>query len=288
MLTVAYLGPELTYTHLAAKEKFGEDVRYLHAPTIKEVFELVRRKDANYGVVPIENSVAGGVADTLDTFINLRDSEIRIHGEIDRPIRHSFIMHEEALIEEIRLVFSHPQALMQSEEWLRKNLSKEVRLWETNSTSEAVLLLMPPQGAIVSTSREYGDLLRGSARTHAAIASDMLVKGIKGLKAISLPENPNNRTRFLIIGFGEAKKGRSNKTSILFGIKDHPGALYDALVPFKYNRINLTKIESRPSKKKVWEYLFFIDLEGHVSESRIKKALDALKRSASFVEVLGS
>ena len=131
----------------------------------------------------------------------------------------------------------------------------------------------------------FDDYVRPSRR--AAIARAELGKA-RRLQVVSIPEQFENKTRFLILGLGEPRRGRRNKTSILFALKDRPGALYDALTPFKRERINLTKIESRPSKKKAWEYFFFIDLEGHESEPRVKRALKALERSTSLLRVLGS
>jgi len=126
-----------------------------------------------------------------------------------------------------------------------------------------------------------------TAKRRAAIGRRELAQEHR-LQAVPIPEERENKTRFLVLGLGEPRRGRRNKTSILFALKDKPGALHDALVPFKKNRINLTKIESRPSKRKAWEYLFFIDLEGHVSEPRVKRALAALKASTSRYRVLGS
>ncbi len=273
MPTIAYLGPENTNTHMAAQDKFGRRSRYVHAPTVEDVFRLVEREEATYGVVPIENSLEGAVTHTLDRFIDFKHSPVKIHGEIQRPIHHSLILHEDTPLGQIAVVISHPQALSQCHAWLQRHLSRAYR-WETDSTAQAV-------DYVVNSSAGSWAL-----RERAAIARKELVR--PGLRAIPIPEERENKTRFLILGLREPRRSRRSKTSLLFALKDKPGALHDALVPFKKNKINLTKIESRPSKRKAWEYLFFIDVEGHQSEPRVKKALAALARSTSLLRVLGS
>lgn len=270
MLTIAYLGPEKTNTHVAALKRFGGRARYLHAPTLEDVFRLVERRQAAYGVVPIENSLEGAVTHTLDRFIDFVDAPVRIHGEVEQPIRHTLIIRRGARLDRIRAVYSHPQALAQCRHWLDQHLPRASRR-ETNSTADAVRY-------VVRDAR---------LATRAAIGRAELARE-RRLRAIPIPELRENKTRFLVIGLGEPTRGRRNKTSILFAVKDKPGALHDALVAFKRNRINLTKIESRPSKRKAWEYLFFIDIEGHESEPRVKRALAALKRSTSLLRILGS
>jgi len=272
MPTIAYLGPEHTNTHLAALKRFGRRARYLHAPTVEDVFRLVEREEADYGVVPIENSLEGAVTHTLDRFIDFKHSPVTIYGEVERLIHHCLIVHRGAKPELVKRVYSHPQALAQCAKWLDKNLPLAER-FETNSTAEAV-------------NQIFNTTMYEPAK-QAAIARRILIKH-KKLQAIPIPDNRENKTRFLILGLEQAKRGRRNKTSIVFALKDRPGALYDALTPFKRERINLTKIESRPSKQKAWEYYFFVDLEGHESEPRVKRALKALSRSTSLLRVLGS
>jgi len=270
-VTIAYLGPEQTNTHQAATARFGARATYVHAPTIDDVFQLVEREAAEYGVVPIENSLGGAVTHTLDRFIDFKHSPVTIHGEIEQPIRHTLIAHRGVPLTHIDVVYSHPQALDQCGAWLQQHLPF-ARREETNSTAEAVSYLHQRGGA--------------SIRQRAAVArADLATKGLRG---IEIPQSRENKTRFLIIGLGEPKRGRRNKTSILFALKDRPGALHDALVPFKKNRINLTKIESRPSRRKAWEYLFFIDVEGHDGEPRVKRALAALEKHTTLLRVLGS
>lgn len=271
-MKIAYLGPEKTNTHQAAIARFGPKATYVHAPTVDEVFHLVEREQADYGVVPIENSLEGAVTHTLDRFIDFKNSPVQIQGEIECPIHHCLITHRSTPLDEVKVVSSHPQALAQCSDWLGKHLPNALRE-ETNSTAEAVARLLTTT--------------RSAPAEQAAIARAELVRG-KTLRAIPIPDRRENKTRFLILGLGEPRHGRRNKTSILFALKDKPGALHDALVPFKRNRMNLTKIESRPSKRRAWEYLFFVDLDGHVAEARVKRALTALGRSTTFLRVLGS
>lgn len=273
MSTVAYLGPEQTNTHVAARACFGRRSRYVHAPTVEDVFRLVEREEADYGVVPVENSLGGSVTHTLDRFIEFKHSPIKIQGEIEQPIQHALITRAGVSLEHIEVVFSHPQALAQCNRWLQLHLPLAERQ-ETNSTAEAVVYLASRKGH------------SASLRARGAIARKHLAK--KGLTARSIPQDRENTTRFLILGLGEAKRGRRNKTSVLFALTDTPGALHDALVPFRKQRINLMKIESRPSRQKAWEYLFFIDLEGHEAEPRVKRALATLKRHTTLLRVLGS
>lgn len=270
MLTVAYLGPEHTNTHLAAVKQFGRRARYAHAPTVEDIFSQVERRQADYGVVPIENSLEGAVTHTLDRFIDFLDTPVRIHGEVEQPIRHYLITRGPAALRTIRAVYSHPQALAQCHRWLSQHLPHASRR-ETNSTADAVTYV----------------LSGGKAAGRAAIGRAELAQEHR-LHAQAIPEQRENKTRFLIIGLNEPKRGRKNKTSILFVVKDKPGALHDALLAFKRNGINLTKIESRPSKRKAWEYLFFVDAEGHTAEPRVKRALQTLARSTSTLRVLGS
>jgi chorismate mutase/prephenate dehydratase len=276
MAKIAYLGPEQTYTHLAAQTYFGRRARYVHAPTIDDVFHLVEREEAEFGVVPVENSLEGAVTYTLDRFTEYRHSPVQIHGEFERPVQHYFISYRGTPPANVKVVYSHPQALAQCHRWLQQHHPR-ARRWETNSTADAVHYLSDADG---------GGSWKLSER--AAIGRKALARHGRGLRAVEIPQERENKTRFLIIGLEEARKGKRNKTSLLFGVKDQPGALHDALVAFKRNRINMTKIESRPSKRKAWEYLFFVDVEGHRSEPRIKRALAALERSTSLLRVLGS
>lgn len=270
MPVVAYLGPEKTNTHFAARKRFGAKARYVHAPTVEDIFRMVERGKADFGVVPIENSLEGSITHTLDRFIGVQHSPVRICGEIELPIRHCLITRSGVARRDIRTVLSHPQALAQCRFWLQRHLPG-VRLVETSSTSDAVAFLR-----------------KGSA-SRAAIARKELADPMR-LKAAAIPLERENKTRFLVIGSGNPRPdgSRRSKTSLLLALKDKPGALHDALMPFKKYRINLTKIESRPSRRKLWEYVFFIDCDGHESDAKMKRVLAALQRSTADCRVLGS
>ena len=274
MPTVAYLGPEKTNAHFAAQKKFGPKARYVHAPTVEDVFRLVEQKKAEFGVVPIENSLEGAVTHTLDRFMNLKPSPAQICGEIELPIRHYFITRRGADRKKVEIVYSHPQALGQCRGWLWKNVPQANRLQETSSTAEAVEAML----------REHS---LWEPEEQAAIGRRELAVE-HGLTAVPIPVDQENRTRFLGLSLKAPKKGKRNKTSLMFALKDKPGALHDALVPFKSYGINLTKIESRPTKRKAWEYVFFVDFEGHQSDPKVRKTLEALRRGTAKVRVLGS
>ncbi len=280
MPTIAYLGPEHTNTHVAALKRFGRRARYVHAPTVEDVFRLVEREEADYGVVPIENSLEGAVTHTLDRFIDFKHTPVNIVGEIDFSIQHHLITWPKARLSDIRVVYSHPQALAQCRHWLQLHLPTRIRLIETSSTSDAVEAVAAIDPSLARLGIERCEQVAAIARKEAAQKF--------GLKAMTISDERENRTRFLTLSLHKPSKSRRNKTSILFSLKDRPGALYDALMPFKKEHINLTKIESRPSKQKAWEYYFFIDVEGHASEPRVRRALKALGASTLFLRVLGS
>ena len=267
-VTIAYLGPAVTYTHQAAEKKFGASVEYAPCGSISDVFAEVSNGRCEYGVVPVENSTEGAVNHTLDLFI---DSELKIYAEIYLSIHHHLLSVGNPLAS-ITQVYSKDQVFGQCRLWLESNL-RGADLVETASTSEAAQIVAN------NTNRE------GIACIASKIAAD--VYGLKVL-ASSIEDNPNNTTRFIVIARHEAKPTEADKTSIVFEIKDKAGALHDILVPFKKARINLTKIESRPSKKKVWNYYFFVDFEGHHEEARVQKTLKELSRHCHFLKVLGS
>jgi chorismate mutase/prephenate dehydratase len=264
-LKIAYLGPELTFTHLASMEKFGSSVGYIDCGTITDVFSEVERSRADYGVVPIENSIEGAVNHTLDMFA---DSDLKICSEIYLEVSHSLLSGEKSKAS-IRRVYSKREVFGQCRLWIEANLSG-VELKEVSSTARAAEIAAKEKGS-------------------ACIASERAA-GRYGLKALynSIEDSEHNITRFLVIGKNEARPTGEDKTSLVFSVKDRAGALHDMLVPFKRYGINLTKIESRPSRVRAWEYYFFVDLEGHHSQAKVRKALSELKRSASFMKILGS
>jgi len=264
-MKIAYLGPEATFTHIAAKSKFGKSVDYIECSSIADVFTEVERGRADYGVVPIENSTEGAVNHTLDMFI---DSDLKICSEMYLPIKHNFLS-KHSKISAVRKVYSHEQVFAQCRKWLEKNLPN-AKLTPCSSTTGAAMLA-------------------ASGKGRAAIASKVAAEEYKlNLLASSIEDSAHNITRFLIIGTQKVRSTKHDKTSIVFSMKDRAGALHNALLPFKKSKINLTKIESRPSKKKVWKYYFFVDIEGHESSPLVEKALKALERECIFVKILGS
>lgn len=264
-LKIAFLGPEFTFTHLASMKKFGSSVSYVGCETITDVFREVEKKRADYGVVPIENSIEGAVNHTLDMFA---DSDLKICSEVYLEISHS-LLSKVADKRKIRRVYSKAEVFAQCRSWLEANLYG-VELVEASSTAKAAAI----------ASREKGS---------ACIASELAAKK-NGLKVLSrgIEDSAHNVTRFLVIGTYEARPTGDDKTSLMFSVKDRAGALHDMLVPFKKYRINLTKIESRPSKVRAWEYYFFVDLAGHVASGKVQKAIAELGHAASYVKVLGS
>ncbi len=263
--TVAYLGPESTFTHAAAMGKFGASAKYVSFGGIKEVFDAVERGHALYGVVPVENSTEGVVNYTLDMFI---DSSLLIYGEVMQEVSHH-LMSRNANIEDIKTVYSHSQALAQCRNWLGANLPA-VRVVPTNSTADAAgRCAMETDAAAIASESAATTYLMHILQSH-------------------IEDHLNNVTRFLVLCRHASEATGRDKTSIMLSVKDKAGALYDLLRPFASHGISLTKIESRPSRRKAWEYLFFVDIEGHGSEARVRQTLEELKSRCLFVKVLGS
>jgi chorismate mutase/prephenate dehydratase len=264
-LRVAYLGPEATFTHQAARQTFGRSARYLAAETIGDVFSMVGQGFADMGVAPVENSNEGVVTSTLDLLV---DSDQQIAGEIILPIR-LMLMSREQSLDTVRTVYSHPHVWGQCRQWLERNLS-EAKLKDARSTAEAVTL-----------SAEVD----GTAAVGGELAAELYEVPI-------LVENigdwTENLTRFLVFSNRTAEPTGDDKTSIVLSIKDRVGALYEILKPFGDNGVNLTKIESRPSKKKAWDYLFFVDLEGHRDEPKLHKTLEIVGEYCEDMRILGS
>lgn len=263
-LKIAYLGPQASFTNLAALKKFGSQVGYLACDSISDVFLEVERENADYGVVPIENSIEGAVTHTLDILV---DSDLKICAQIILDISHNLLAN--CPKDKIRRIYSNPQVFGQCRIWLQGNLPQAEKI-EVSSTTRA---------AQITAKEKYS----------ACIASLLAAKVYK-LKVVAydIEDSPHNVTRFLVIGKADVRQTGHDKTSILFSIKDRVGALHDMLLPFKRHKINLTKIESRPSKRKAWDYYFFMDLEGHRLDSNVKRALDELEIKCKFLKVLGS
>ncbi len=264
-LPVAYLGPPGTFAHQAATRRFGSSARFQPVRTIVEVFDEVERALAEFGVVPVENSTEGAVNVTLDRLI---DSDVTITGEITLDISQHLISRAAELVE-VKVVCSHPQGLAQCRGWLAAHLPDAVNE-ETASTAAAV------------------ERARYDA-TVAAIASDMAAQvfGVPILRG-RIEDNPFNSTRFLVIGRRPAPPTGRDKTSILFSMKNEPGVLYSILQPFAAHRLNLTKIESRPTKRRPWEYVNFVDFEGHCDTGKVRDVLAEVRERCQFLKILGS
>jgi chorismate mutase/prephenate dehydratase len=263
-MTIAYLGPEATFTHQAALQRFGTSLRYTSLKTIADVFNEVSKRRADFGVVPIENSTEGVVTHTLDMFY---ESGLKIVAQIVLPVQHCLLSLGRR--GQIRKLYLHPQTLAQCRSWIQKNF---------------------PAAEIIETS--------SNARSAEFAAQDKAAGAIAGLLAAEkykLPviehdvqDSAENATRFLVLGRQCSPPTGHDRTSLMISITDKVGALYQALACFRRNRINMTKIESRPSKRKAWEYFFFIDCDGHASDRRVARAIAQLEEQCSYVKVLGS
>ena len=264
-LKIAYLGPEATFTHEAALRSFGTSVELEPQATVAEVFTRVERGEAEHGVVPVENSMEGAVTHTLDELMN---SPLKICGEVYLSVSQNLISKESSL-ERVRVVCSHPMALSQAATWLRHELPG-ARLEEVESTGEAAR----------RAAREQGVAAVGSVL--AAEAHDLNVL------ARSIQDARTNATRFIVLGRAWAGRTGKDKTSVVFSVKDRPGVLRDALAAFAEEGINLTRIESRPSRKRAWTYVFFADFQGHPEEERVERALEALEEHCPYVSLIGA
>jgi chorismate mutase/prephenate dehydratase len=265
-LTICHFGQPGAFTHLAATLKFGESVDYAAVDDIATVFTEVERGHADYGVVPIENSTDGSITDTIDAFLATR---LRMVSELHLRVRHHLMAacHRDA----IKHVYSKNTVFGQCRGWLAANLPGR-ELIEVGSTTKAAERAAKEDGA-------------------AAIGHSEAAK-LTGLPIVAsdIQDNPHNITRFVVIGLPQhaAKPTGNDKTSVMFGVKDRPGALYDCLLPFHRAKISLCRIESRPNRRQPWEYLFFIDLLGHQEDAAIRDALAELGTHTSTLEVLGS
>jgi chorismate mutase/prephenate dehydratase len=265
VLRVAYLGPEYSYSHLAAIDRFGQSIEFLPVGTIMTVFDEVNRGHVDFGVVPLENSTDGRVADTLEMFLRL--PHLVISAEVRLPIHHNLMANCEP--QEIRRVYSKPQALSQCRNWLSKNLPLAVYK-DVSSTAAAAELAQREPGAAAVASR--------AAASHYGLR--ILFEDIE--------DYPHNETRFAVIGNQKSGRTGHDKTALMFRIPHNPGSLVEALDIFKQNKINLTWIESFPARAAKAEYIFFVDFEGHAEEPKVSRALKALTEYCQEVTVLGS
>ncbi len=261
---IAYFGPQATFTHQAARSRFGASVAYQACQTIGDVFAEVQKKKADYGVVPIENSTEGAVTHTLDEFTT---TPLRICAEIYLPIAH----HLMAAVprDQIKKLYSNPMVFGQCRQWLMDHMPG-VDLVSVSSTARAA--------EMASKETDSG-----------ALASDLAAE-LYGLSVLDrdIQDLGGNTTRFLVVGKSYGEATGNDKTSLYFGVKHQAGALCGALDVLRAHGLNMTKIESRPSKARQWEYFFFVDVEGHVSDEKVRLALDALNEHCAILTVLGS
>ncbi len=262
-LSVAFLGPEGTFTQAAALKHFGHSVHTRPMAAIDEVFREVEAGSAHFGVVPVENSTEGVINHTLDMFMR---SSLAICGEVELRIHHHLIGRDR---HNIKKIYSHQQSLAQCREWLDAHLP-EVERVSVSSNAEAVRRAAVEEGA-------------------AAIAGETAadIYSLPVLEA-KIEDNPDNTTRFLVIGTQEVPPSGDDKTSLLVSTPNRPGALYRLLSPFERNGISMSRIESRPSRLANWEYVFFIDINGHLRDESVARALETLKTDSPMFKVLGS
>ena len=263
-LKVAYLGPEATYTHLAAKTRFGNSVEYVSRVSIPDVFHEVENNRCNYGVVPVENSTEGVVNHTLDL---LTTSDVNVCGEIDLDIRHCLL--SKCSRDDIRVIYGHSQALEQCRNYLDTHFPGSGRVPVLSNARACQMAVEEPGAAAIAgiLASEYYHL-------------DVVDQNIQ--------DHPDNATRFLLVGSQIPAPSGSDKTSIVFSIHDRAGGLQECLECFSSRNISLSMIDSRPLKKRNWEYMFFVDLAGHRQEPQIAEALAALEEKCTFFKVLGS
>ncbi len=263
-LRIAYLGPEGTWSHQAARLRFGAGVEYVAAAGIPDVFAEVERGRADLGVVPIENSTEGAVTYTLDQLV---ESDLKVCAQVDLMIEHNLAAKCERSA--IRVIGSHPQVLGQCREWLRHHFPHaEIR--ESSSTTRAAEL----------ASKEEATAAICSAMAAELYGLTIWEAGVQDLQG--------NTTRFLVLGRQDCRPTGRDKTSMVFGVRDRAGALYAALEPFSRLGISLTKIESRPSRRRKWEYIFFVDVLAHRDDPALAEALQAVENHCDFLKVLGS
>nr|VFJ88586.1 MAG: chorismate mutase [Candidatus Kentron sp. LFY] len=266
-LSIAFLGPRGTFTEAAALRHFGQSVKTVPFDTIDAVFREVESGNCDYGVVPVENSSEGVVNHTLDVFVQ---SPLLICGEVMLRIHHHLLALSEGLdITQIKKVYSHQQALAQCRKWLDRYLPTIDRIGVA-SNAEGARCASLESGA-------------------AAIASDIAAK-IYGLRilASNIEDEPNNTTRFLIIGSQKVPCTGEDKTSLLLSVKDRPGALFSLIEPFAKRKVSMTRIESRPARSGLWKYVFFVDIEGHAQDPHIAESLQEIEKNTTFFKVLGS
>lgn len=265
-LKVAFQGEIGAYSEIAVYKHFTSDAQTIPCKSFSDVFKSVEAGNVDYGVVPVENSIEGSVNQVYDLFL---EYDLEVCGEIILKIEHCLLANRNADLNSIKVVYSHPQALAQCSNFLERLGCKIIPTYDTAG------------GAKIVKERGTNDV--------AAIASERAAE-IYGMKVLArdISNTPDNYTRFLVISTEDSPPTGNDKTSIIFSLKHVPGSLYKALEEFALREINLTKIESRPTKRRPWEYNFYLDFEGHRNDPKCMEALKGLEKKATFIKILGS
>ena len=263
---VAFQGEKGAYSEMAVYKFFGSSVDVKPCRDFKDVFEGVEKQEAQHGVVPVENSLEGSINQTYDLFLK---HDLKVCGEVVVRVSHCLVANKGTALEQVKTVYSHPQALAQCRNFLERSGWDLIPTYDTAGSAKM--------------------LKEKKLKDAAAIASEKAAE-LYGLKILAreIEDNPNNYTRFFVLSKEDSPKTGNDKTSIIFAAAHKPGSLYQALGEFAKRGISLTKIESRPTKQTPWEYNFYLDFEGHRSEPRCIEALKALKEYSAFIKILGS
>ncbi len=264
-LKIAYLGPETTFSHQAALKQFGHSAIHTPFNNIESIFAEVEKDHCGYGIVPVENSTEGVINLTLDCFV---DSPLLIVDELKLGIS-LCLMSKESDRKNVKVLYSHPQALAQCRNWLNVNFSGVEQI-PVSSTAHAAQLARDEKNS-------------------AAIAGRLAVEVYDlNILADEIQDRRDNYTRFLVIGKEKAKKAKRNKTTLMYSIRDEAGSLLKTLQLFAKNKINLTKIQSRPLRDRTWEYLFYLDFDGHIEDKNVHRVIETLQKHCLFMKILGS
>ncbi len=263
--TVAYLGPEATFTHQAGVRYFGQTASYQPMESIPEVFQEVERERVQYGIIPVENSIEGAVTYSLDSFLLYK---VQICGEIKLPINHNLV-NRSGNMEDIKTVVSHSQALAQCRQWLRKHLPGVPAMPVFSTATAAKMAAEDPSLAAIASS--------------LAITTYQLQVVVRGIEDFQ-----GNKTRFLVLGDKSPSRCGNDRTSVVFGLINRPGALNEVLTILSAKGIDMTKLESRPAKNQLWQYMFFVDMVGHIEDPPVHEACNILKQICAYFEILGS
>ncbi len=264
-LSVAYLGPEGTFTEAAALKRFGSAVSGVSCATIDDVFRAVESGEVQYGVVPVENSTEGAIGRTLDLLLQ---SPLQVCGEVMLAI-HQCLLAKQCDLSAIQTVYSHPQSLGQCQGWLNLNLAHAVRIPVSSNAEAARLAADHPNSAAIAGSQAAG---------HFDLK--ICVENVE--------DDARNTTRFLVLGMQQVASSGKDKTSMVLSAANKPGAVHDLLTSLAKYSVSMTKFESRPSRSGLWEYVFYVDIEGHQTDKPVAAALSELKQTAAFIKILGS